>query len=57
VSHTGLAVSFVAGSYQVSNINRDLGYGVIGKEENVKAVRESILRDSFNGSDLLNASR
>jgi hypothetical protein len=57
VRHTGLTVAFVPRTDQIDYIYGDFGFGVVGKKQNVEAVRKSILRDSLNGGYLLNAPR
>ena len=51
--HPGLAIAFVPRAYQVNDINRDLGLGVVRKQQHAKTVRERVFRNSFNGGHLL----
>ena len=57
VRHAGFAVSFIPRTHQVHDIHRDLGLGVVRKQQHVKTIREGILRHSLNGCHFLNALR
>jgi hypothetical protein len=49
MGHPGFAVIFVAGSYQVSDIDGNGGFGGVGKQKGAKSVVEAVFRDSLDG--------
>ena len=57
VGHAGFAIAFVARADPIDDVDRDFGLGVVGKQQDMQAVRECIFRDAFDGGNLLNAGR
>ena len=55
VRHPGFPVAFVARAHQVRDIHRNLGLGLIGKQQNPQAVGPGVLGDALDGGHLLNA--
>ncbi len=55
VSHAGFAVAFVTRPDEVGHIHGQLRLGLIGKQQNVEAVRQGVFRDSLDGGNFLDS--
>ncbi|MEZ6064369.1 MAG: hypothetical protein R3B90_01375 [Planctomycetaceae bacterium] len=53
VRHAGFAIPFVARADEHGQVDSDLRFGGVGKEENPQPVFETVLGDSFDRSNVL----
>ena len=57
MGHAGFAVSFMAGTHQIGDVNGNLRLRLVGEQEHAQAIWISILRDAFDRCHSLDARR